>query len=146
MKDTDLIVMNMNNKKVIKIQVKGSRAYEPSAKETIKYWDGSTWRFYLKKETIYENKSDFFIFLVYVIEENETTWRRLISPHTLTIPTQELIALCEKYKNIDKSNKYSFYFWVNPKNNISFDFRNEIYDVSKYLNKRWLNQLNKELI
>ena len=37
MKDTDLIVMNMNNKKAIKIQVKGSRAYEPSKKETIKY-------------------------------------------------------------------------------------------------------------
>lgn len=35
MKDTDLILMNVDNKKSLKIQVKGSRPYEPRKSEVV---------------------------------------------------------------------------------------------------------------
>ena len=47
MKDTDLVLMNMDNKKVLKIQVKGSRAYEPRKSEVVKFGDGSGGWFYI---------------------------------------------------------------------------------------------------
>ncbi len=145
MKDTDLILMNVDNKKALKIQVKGSRAYEPRKSEIVKYGDGSTGWFYLKKDTIYKNTADYFIFLIYVIEENKKTGRRIISPHTLTIPTKELIQLCNKNKKIGKGDKYNFFFWINPIKKISFEFKDESYDTTMFLNKNGFDRFNQEL-
>lgn len=145
MKDTDLILMNVDNKKILTIQVKGSRAYEPSKNEIIKYGDGSAGRFYLKKDVIYKNTADYFIFLVYVIEENKKTGRRAITPHTLTVPTKELIQLCEKHKKIGKGDKYNFFFWINPTKNNSCEFRDEIYDMTQYLDQNGFDTLNQKL-
>ena len=145
MKDIDLILMNLENKKVLKIQVKGSRAYEPKKSEVVKYGEGSGGWFYFKRKVVNDSSADYFIFLVYVLEENTKTGRRIIMPHTLTIPTKELNELCKKHKKIGKGEMYSFYFWVNPANKKSFEFRDELYDTTKYLDKRGLNELNYEL-
>jgi hypothetical protein len=145
MKDVDLIIMNMDNKKTLKIQVKGSRSYEPRKNEIKKYEDGSAGWFYFKKDIIHKNTADFFIFLIYVIEESKKTGRRIIKPHTLTIPTKKLVQLCKKYKKIDKSDRYNFLFWINPVKNQSFEFKDERYDTTEYLDKSGLDKLNQKL-
>ena len=62
MKDTDLVLMNVDNKKAVKIQVKGSRAYEPSKSDILKYGDGSASWFYFKKEVVQKSTADFLFF------------------------------------------------------------------------------------
>lgn len=144
LKDVDLILVNLLKNNLIKIQVKGSRAYEPSKKELITNVDGSAGWFYLKKDSIYKNIAEYFIFLVYVIEENKNG-RKVINPHTLTIPTKDLIYLCEKNKKPDNGDKYSFFFWVNPKEKTSFEFRNEKYDTTKYLDDNGFRKMIKDI-
>jgi len=141
MKDVDLVLMNFSNKKTITIQVKGSKAYEPKKKEREKYGDGSTGWFFLKKDIIQRSEADYFIFLVYVISE-ERNGRRLIEPHTITIPTEKLKELCSKHKK-PHPDRYSFYFWVNPKKKIAFDFRDEEFDVTEYLDKNGFGKLGE---
>lgn len=145
MKDTDLIVMNMETKKSFKIQVKGSRAYEPRKREIERYGAGSTGWFYFKKDVVHKNTADYFIFLIYVIEESKKSGRRILAPHTLTIPTQELISLCSKYKKIGSGERYNFFFWINPEEKISFEMRDENFDTTKYLDEKGFKQLNSSL-
>ena len=145
LKDTDLILMNMDTKKTLKIQVKGSRAHEPPKSEVVKYGDGSVGWFYFKKDVVHKNTADYFIFLIYVLEENKKKGRRIITPHTLTIPTKEFNELCKKYKKVGKGDRYNFFFWINPVKNKSFEFRDETYDTSKYLDKKGFEKLNNSL-
>jgi hypothetical protein len=148
MKDIDLVLININNKKTITIQVKWSRAYEPRKKETERYEDGSAGWFFLKKEIIQQSTADYFIFLVYVIHEQTKTWRRTIKPHTITIPTKRLKELCTKNKK-PHPDRYSFYFRINPKKKIAFDFREENdgkkYYITDFLDEKGINELNNVL-
>jgi len=142
MKDIDLLAMNMENKKVNTIQVKGNKAYEPKKKEKEKYGEGSTGWFFLNKEIIHRSKADYFIFLVYVISE-ERNGRRFIEPHTITIPTKKLQNLCSKYKK-PHPEKYSFYFWVNSKKKGAFDYRDKEFNVISEFNEVAESDLGKE--
>lgn len=144
MKGVDLFLMNVENKKTISIQVKGSKAFEPKKKEIEKYGDGSTGWFFLHEDVIFKATADYFVFLVYVIVQSLKTGRRQIEPHTITIPTNNLKELSSKFKNPHPKN-YSFYFWVNPKDKKAFDFRDKHYDVSEYLDKRGFEKINKDL-
>ncbi len=146
LKDTDLILMNMDTKESLKIQVKGSRAYEPRKNEVVKFGDGSAGWFYLKKDIVHKSTADFFIFLIYVLKEDKHAGRRIIAPHTLTIATKELVRFCSKYKKVDRAGKYNFYFWINPLKNKSIEFRDEMYDTSEYLDKRGFKKLNGLLL
>lgn len=67
MKDIDLIAYNFKNRRAISIQVKGSRAYEPSKTEKIAYGDGSATWFMFKREVIDKCKAGYFVFLHYII-------------------------------------------------------------------------------
>ena len=149
MKDIDLVLMNIDSKKTLTIQVKWSRAYEPKPKEIEKYGKWSTWWFFLKKDTIDKSTADYFIFLVYVIHEQKKSWKRSIEPHLITIPTNELKELCQKHKK-QTSEKYSFYFWINPDKKIWFDFREEKnwwkYFITDLLDKKWVEKIIKILI
>lgn len=145
MKDIDLIIMNIDKKKVLTIQVKGSKAYEPKKNEVRKYGDGSSGWYFFSKDIIHRSDADYFIFLVYVIREEIDKGRRIIEPHTITIPTERLKKLCSKYKTSHGSNRYSFYFWVDPKKKRAFDWRDKHYDVSEYLDKKGFDKLNKNI-
>ncbi len=147
MKDVDLVLMNVLNKKAITVQVKGSRAYEPSKSEVKRYGDGSAGWFYFGKEVILESSADYFIFLIYVLETDFKTGRRTIVPHTLTIPTKKLQVLCNKHKKIGVRDRYNFYFWVNPIKKEAFDFRDKsLYYVNEYLDNKGFDLLNKDLL
>lgn len=146
MKDIDLLVMNMENKKIKTIQVKGSKAYEPKKNEVTKYGEGSCGWFFFSKDIIHRSDADFFIFLVYVLVENPEQGRRRIEPHTITIPTEKLKELCNEHKTPHGSERYSFYFWVNPKENKAFDWRDKNYDVSEYLDNKGFDKLNESLL
>jgi hypothetical protein len=143
MKDVDLILMNMKNKKTISIQVKGSRAYEPGKSGTEKYGSGSAGWFHFKKDVVMKSTADYFIFLVYVLEEIKKTGRRSIVPHTITIPTKDLKSFCKKYKRPGKGDKYNFFLWINPVKKEAFDFRNEKYYFNEYLDKKGFEKLNE---
>lgn len=152
MKGIDLVLMNVENKKTISIQVKGSKAYEPKKNEAEAFGDGSTGWFFLSENTIHKATADYFVFLVYVIIENAKDGRRYIEPHTITIPAKEISKLSEKHKQLHKTkgdSRYSFYFWVNPKKKEAFDFREKnnghLYDLSEYLDKRGFEKMNKYL-
>ena len=145
MKDTDLVLMNMNSNKTMKIQVKGSRAYEPSKAEVEKYGDGNAGWFFIKKDTIHKSTADYFIFLVYVLEDSKQKGRRMINPHTITIPTKRLIELCKKNKKSGKSDKYNFFLWVNPKEKTSFCYKDAFIDFTKFLDKKGLEEFNRAL-
>lgn len=141
MKDVDLVLMNFKSKKTITIQVKGSRAFEPSKKDLKRFGYGSNGWFFLDKKTIFNATADYFIFLVYVIEENMKVGRRSLNPHLIIIPTDILKKLTMKYKKVH-GERYSYYFWVNPKTKESFDFRDIIFPVGEYLDKAGYSNLN----
>lgn len=141
MKDVDLVLMNFSNRKTVTIQVKGSRAYEPKKKEIEKYGSGSKGWFFLKKDLITKSDTDFFIFLVYVIEEKIDKGRRFIEPHVITISTKKLKEFCLKYKK-PHPDRYSFDFWVNPKKETATEFRDDKFDVTEYLDRKGFDGLN----
>jgi hypothetical protein len=145
MKDIDLITMNVKNKKVATIQVKGSKAYEPKVNEIKRFGEGSGGWFFFPKENITRSDADYFIFLVYVLKEVAEKGRRIIEPHLITIPTQKLIELCEKNKTVHGDKRYSFYFWVKPHEKKAFDFRDELYDVTEFLDENGLRNINSQL-
>ena len=145
MKDIDLVMLNLRNKKIATIQVKGSRAYEPKKSEIEKFGDGSTGWFFFHKELIEKSTANFFIFLIYVIEQQSKSGRRTIEPHTITIPTHKIRELARANKPTHGNNRYSFYFWVNPSKKTAFDVRDKKYDVSKYLDKKGFEKLNAYL-
>jgi len=144
MKDIDLALINIKNKKVKTIQVKGSRAYEPNKNEIERFGEGSTGWFFLEKEIVHRCTADYFIFLVYTITDNKEKGRRFITPHIITIKTDKLIELCTKHKK-PHPDRYSFYFWVNPKKKTATEWRDEEYDVTNYLDNLGLNSLLQDL-
>jgi hypothetical protein len=145
MKDVDLVVANVKSRKYSTIQVKGSRAYEPQRSETDKFGAGSAGWFFFHSDIIKNSDVDYFIFLIYVIEESTKTGRRHLRPHTITIPTQELKKSVNKYKSTHGDGRYSFFIWVNPETKTAFEFRDRNYDLSKYLDKKGFIKLNKYL-
>lgn len=144
MKGVDLVVMNVNTKKAITIQVKGSRAYEPRKNELKKYGYGNGGWFFLDEKTVFNATADYFIFLIYVIEEDIKVGRRTLSPHSIVIPTKELQELSMKYKKID-GKKMNYFLWVNPITKEAFDFRDEKYFLNEYLDKLGYSMLNKTI-
>lgn len=136
MKGVDLVLLNVVNKRTTTIQVKGSRAYEPKKNEIMKYGFGSAGWFFLKCDIINNATADYFIFLIYVIVEDAKVGRRMIEPHTVTIPTKTLLKLVAKSKKSHGADRYSFLIWVNPKTKEAFDFRDEKIDFTEYLDEK----------
>lgn len=145
MKGVDLYLINVKTKKVITIQVKGSRAYEPRKSEVKKYGQGSAGWFFFSKEVVSEATADYFCFLIYVIEDSSNKGRRVIKPHTVLISTKKLQGVCKKYKRTHGSGRYSFFIWVNPKERKAFDFRDDMMDLSPYLDKEGFRLINNKL-
>lgn len=143
LKDIDLVLTDLNAKKFITIQVKGSRAYEPSKKEKDEFNTGSCGWFFLKEEIIRNCKADYFILLIYVIHENINKGRRIIEPHIITISPKDLYKICQESKVLHKN--YSFYIWVNPKEKKAFEYRDRrdkgIIKLNKYLDEEGLKQI-----
>lgn len=144
MKDIDLVLADIESKRYYTVQVKGSRAYEPKKREVDKYGAGSAGWFFFSKDIIERSRVDYFIFLVYVIEESEKTGRRHFSPHTVTIPTSKLKELVLKYKLTHGDNRYSFLIWINPKTQKAFDFRDTVCDLSDFLDQKGFSKLNNQ--
>jgi hypothetical protein len=146
MKGIDLVLINQKNKKIVSVQVKGSRAYDPNKSQIKKYGEGSAGWFYFSKDVIDKAIADYFIFLVYVIDVSLKEGRRVITPHTITIPTKKLKELVNKNKKLSK-NRYNFFLWVNPKEKIVFDFRqkDKIYHFSDFLDKSGFELLRNKL-
>lgn len=152
MKSVDLALMNVETKKAVLVQVKGSRAYEPKKKETELFGDGSGGWFFLHEDVIHKAAADYFIFLIYVLEQSFADGRRQIMPHTITIPAKKIAELSLKHKTLHRTkggNRYSYYFWVNPRDKKAFDFREKkngnLYDLSEYLDERGFEKINKDL-
>ena len=141
----DLIIFNLSNRKIITIQVKGSKAYEPDKREIAKYGEGSTGWFFIKESKIKNCRADYFIFIIYVI--NVKNGRRGIEPHIITIKPGDLYHICKKHKILHTN--YSFYIWINPTKNKAFDYRDKtkkgIIKLEKYLDKTGLNQIARNI-
>ena len=92
MKDIDLILVNTKNKKTKTIQVKGSRAYEGNKKQIERYGYGSYSWIDIKKKVIDNSIADYFIFLIYTLEQfNEKKKGKIyIKYHTITISKTKL--------------------------------------------------------
>lgn len=145
MKDIDLVAMNIKTKKVVTIQVKGSRAFEPRKSEVKEYRDGSPGWFWFSRDVVDKSTADWFIFLVYVIEQLPSAGRRVLVPHTITIPTEKLQFLADKHKKHRSGDRYNFTFWINPITKEATDMKDG-YSVSEYLDNRGLEKINYVLI
>ena len=145
MKGVDLVLMNVNTKKAVTIQVKGSKAFEPKQNELKLYGHGNVGWFYLEDKTIFDATAEYFIFLIYVIEENVKIGRRTLSPHSIVIPTKKLQELTKQYKKIH-GKRYSYYFWINPQTKKAFDIRDKHFFVTEYLDNDGYAQLNKKIL
>jgi hypothetical protein len=66
MKDIDLVLVNTKNNKVKTIQVKGSKAYEPSKKQIKDYGYGSFGWIELNKKAV-ENQSQIILYLWFML-------------------------------------------------------------------------------
>ena len=146
LKDTDLFLNNIQNNKALKLQVKGSKAYEPKSHEIKKYHEGSPGWYFPSKKSIMKSTADYFIFLNPVINESMKRGRRFIEPHLIIIPTKKLQELCKEYKSPHGKSRFSFYFWINPKEKKAFDYRDKLYDLSSYLDDKGLKMLEKRII
>lgn len=142
MKGVDLVLLNVKDGNAITIQVKGSRAYEPQKSEVKRFGSGSGGWFFWEKDVVEQATADYFIFLIYVLEEDGKIGRRIIAPHTITIPTVELKKLSKNFKKAHGDGRYSYKIWVNPETAKAFDFRDELIDFSEYLDKAGFNKLN----
>jgi len=132
MKGVDLCLINVKTKKVITIQVKGSRAYEPKKNEVKKYGDGSGGWFFFLKEVVTEATADYFVFLIYVIEESSKIGRRIIEPHIILVPTNILKKRSLECKKTHGNGRFSYIIWINPKTKKAFDFRDKEMDLSDF--------------
>ncbi len=145
MKGVDLYLINTKTKKVITIQVKGSRAYEPQIREIREYGHGSAGWFFFKEEVVKKATADCFAFLIYVIEESKDAGRRIINPHVVLIPVKDLKNISDKNKRSHGDKMFSYMIWVNPKTKKSFDFRDKKIDLSKYLDDRGIDLISKKI-
>jgi hypothetical protein len=149
LKDIDLLAINLTNRKVLTIQVKGSRAYEPNQKARRDFGKGSGGWFFLEKSIIERCSADYFIFLIYIINENQEKGKLSLDKHTITISPKTLFDKCEKHK-ILKGNKYSFQIWINPETKEAFDFTDERkkgrLDLTNYLDVKGFEQIRQDLI
>ena len=145
MKDVDLVLINMKNKKAATIQVKGSRAFEPTKKELAINGAGSAGWFYFGADVVHKSTADYFVFLVYVLEENKIAGRRNITPHVVVIDTKTLSELSIKNKKVGKGNRYNYYIWINPETQKAFEFRDQKYSLDDYLNKNGIGTLVRSL-
>lgn len=150
MKGIDLVLLNIQNKKKpITIQVKGSRAFEPSENQAKEYKEGSPGWFRFSADVIDKASADYFIFLIYVIEQSEDEGRRYIKPHTITIPTKSLQSKARVKST--SGNVYNFIIWVKPKAGEAFDIRHDVKEnhehngYDEYLNKNGFDKLKKSL-
>lgn len=132
LKDVDLLLGNSKHRKTILIQVKGSKAYEPSASEKAKFGDGSVGWFFIPKNKIKNCTADYFIFLIHVINDafNNAENRKTFSTHLLTITPSDLYKICRRRKR-------------------AFDYRDSpkkgIVDLRKYLDLNGVRQLRRDL-
>jgi len=145
MKGIDLVVFNTKNMKLKTIQVKGSKGYDLNKSQIKKYGNGSAGWFSFHKDVIHKSTADFFIFLVYVIEDLPKLGRQHIEPHIVTIPTDELTKLAKKYKRTGKGGRYNFYFLIDPIKKHSIEFRDDEYSLDRYLDKSGFDILAKAL-
>jgi hypothetical protein len=150
LKDIDLIVMNMKNKKSVTLQVKGSRAYDPSKMEIERYQDGSTCWFLLAKKTIDDSTADYFVFVLYASMVDKTRGRLSLEPHILTMRPNELSKLCCEYKAGKKGDNYNFAIWIDPIGNRVFDFRTDKgrgeMNLSQFLDEQGFDQIRGGII
>ncbi len=145
MKDIDLVLMNMVTQKTLKIQIKGSRAYEGSDREQKEYGNGSATWVTLQKAKVMESSADYFIFLLYVLSSNSKLGRGTIRPHTLAIATADLQQKIRNYKGSTSGEKYNIFFWVNPDNKKATWYRGLNMDMSEYLDNKGLQKMNSVL-
>lgn len=152
MKDVDLALVNIKNKKTLTIQVKASKAYKPSPSDIKKFGEGSGSWISVKRDAIEKSSADYFIFLVSVIEQfdKNDSGRMYIEPHTVTISTKDLLTKLAKYKKASKSGVYQFYFWTNPGKHESFDWRDtkvsgDFGYFNDYLDEKGFALLNKNI-
>ncbi len=145
MKDIDLMLVNTKTKKLLSIQVKGSRAYEPKEKESKNHGDGSGGWFFFPKKVIDNSTADYFIFLIYVISESSKIGRRTLKPHTIAIPTKVIRKLAKKYKISYGDNSYNFFIWINPQKKEAFDYKDKKFFISEYLDENGIQKMYKEL-
>ena len=78
LKDIDLLLVNLKNKKALTIQVKGSRTYLPQKREVVRFGDGQAAWFTVPRKKIFETNYsvDCFIFLIH-LEKTGTTKREI---------------------------------------------------------------------
>ena len=147
MPDVDLVAINLSTKRIATIQVKGSRAFEPSKSQTRLHGHGSAGWFYFDSKKMMEDKVDYFLFLVYVLEPDKRKGRMRIEPHAVLIATKELKKRCVQFKRIGASNKYNFHLWINPVKKQAFDLRHgSDFNVSDCLDKKGIEKLNEQLL
>lgn len=149
LKDVDLLITNLRNRKSISIQVKGSKAFEPSPSQIEKYGEGSVGWFFIPKGKIGKCSADYFIFLLHIISDDFSKGknRKRLTTHLLTIKPSALSRICSERKILH--GNYSFYIWVDPKRKRAFDFRDSnkkgIINLTKYLDETGLRQIRKQL-
>lgn len=153
MKDIDLVLINTKNSKIKTIQVKGSRAYEGNKTQIEKYGYGSYSWIDIKKNIIDNSITDYYIFLIYTLEQfnDKKKGKVYVRHHTITISAKEFKEKVQKYKLVGKGGICRFQIWINPKTKQAFDFRNlkdssKEEDYSKFLDEKGLYELNKELL
>ena len=135
LKDIDLILCNLKNKKTFTIQVKGSRSYPAEKKETETFGEGESGWVMIKKKHIFDSSYpvDYFIFLIHL--ETQGITKKEIKLHYIVLPTEKLKEICLS-KKPNKNDEYGFYFWINPKENKALEFhesRKKPIDLSRYL-------------
>jgi len=136
MKDIDLVLIKLKNNKAITFQVKGSRTYEPTKPEVVRYGIGGAAWFRINKNSIFKasNKVDFYLFVLHSLVDGKT--KKEIKIDYLIFPKNDFLKYC-KNKKARKGGFYHFIIWIDSNKKRSFDFREDKekpYQLSKFIN------------
>lgn len=152
MKDIDLVMVNTKANKLLKIQVKASKAYLPSENQIDRFGFGSGTFITINKNAIDNTIADFFVFLLYGIDNqnSKNSEKITVSPYILVISKNEFISKINSYKKKTRNNSYIFHFWINAKEGKVFDWRDlkikgQYGDYSKFLDNSGLEKMVKKL-
>jgi len=123
LKHMDLILLNLKKIKPIRMQVKGSRTYEPQGSGKQRYGEGSAAWIVIPKKTIQEsvNKVDFYIFVLHSLVDG--VHKKQIEINYLVLPTKDLLKIVSK-KTTRKPGDYHFTIWIDGKGRRAFDVNN----------------------
>jgi hypothetical protein len=139
----DLLLVNLENKKAVSLQVKGSKAFVPQSRgDKMRYGSNSVGWFRIPKKNITKSRADYFVFLCHVFAPDQIKGRMVFATHMITVPSQRLRTICKAKR---PGRFVHFYMVVTPEKTVSDRRQKKPIPFTEFLDARGLVPIWKKL-